>query len=348
MLASSALKDRTVSNGVARAAMLYAEKAGLSPAQFSARTGIAQADLADPKGRIDGERHRRTVELMASLPLQLTYQLADGDAFFESLPLIGNPCLNAPTLRDALGSFARFRPIAGEFDHLLASHDAGTIRFEYIPEFAPSRDFQALFHFVALAVLVRAYDLGRETQFEVELTGDETPNRRHLAELFGTRPRFGCAANRMLFAAPHLDARASFYNSRIASAILQQSQQELQRIRRHGLAPVVEERIRKLIADDALDLQGAMLLQHLCAQLDTSRWSLNRRLQQEGTNFSQLELKVRLEESRRLLCSTSLGMAEISSRLGFTSQSAFTRFFRAQHGLAPTAFRQRAHGGEAV
>ena len=338
MLASTSMAGRTVSNRVAALLMQYAEKAGVGPAEFANRTGIGAADVADPAGRIDAERHRRTVELCAGLPLQ---PLKDEDAVFDYFPELGNLCLNARDLREALAAFTLCRPMVGEFDFLLGRHADGVVRIEYIAEFAPTNNFQALANFYVLSKLVRAYDVGIKTRFGVELTGNEPAAARHVGEMFGSQPRFGCAANRMYFAAPHLDAPFADYNAKIAPMLERQARQELDRIqRRHRFSANVESLIRELIADPSFDLRDATLLQQICARLDTSRWSINRRLQEEGTTFRELELEVRLDESRRLLRDTQLSLAEISDHTGFASQSAFSRFFRAQHGMPPQTWRQ--------
>lgn len=47
-----------------------------------------------------------------------------------------------------------------------------------------------------------------------------------------------------------------------------------------------------------------------------------------------------LQECEQLLSTTSLTIQQISQQLGFTSQIAFAKFFKAKKGLAPTAYRE--------
>lgn len=49
-------------------------------------------------------------------------------------------------------------------------------------------------------------------------------------------------------------------------------------------------------------------------------------------------------EAKRLLVHTDLTSAAIGTRVGLSSPTAFTKFFRARTGETPTAFRDRAHG----
>jgi AraC-like DNA-binding protein len=49
---------------------------------------------------------------------------------------------------------------------------------------------------------------------------------------------------------------------------------------------------------------------------------------------------VRLQEAKRLLLSTSLNVADISARVGYSSTGSFTRRFTESVGLAPTQYRK--------
>ncbi|WP_202035492.1 helix-turn-helix domain-containing protein [Streptomyces mexicanus] len=53
-------------------------------------------------------------------------------------------------------------------------------------------------------------------------------------------------------------------------------------------------------------------------------------------------------DAERLLVHTDLAPVQVADRLGFTSATVFTLFFRRCTGETPTAFRTRAHGGSAT
>ncbi|MEC5163833.1 MULTISPECIES: helix-turn-helix domain-containing protein [unclassified Janthinobacterium] len=65
-------------------------------------------------------------------------------------------------------------------------------------------------------------------------------------------------------------------------------------------------------------------------------------LRQESSTFSALELKVKSDEARALLQAGALSVAAVSDRLGFSSQSAFTWFFKLHHHVPPAQYRQNA------
>lgn len=55
---------------------------------------------------------------------------------------------------------------------------------------------------------------------------------------------------------------------------------------------------------------------------------------------------LRLQEAKRLLISTSLSVADISNRVGYTSVGTFSSRFKSSVGIAPTTYRQ--YGGFAT
>ncbi|MFM0047205.1 helix-turn-helix transcriptional regulator [Paraburkholderia sediminicola] len=339
--------SRTVSNRIAVFAMDAAERAGVSPQLFTARTGISTQDLIDRNGRIDGARHRRVVELMAAVSSP-SRVIPDGpQTFFPDFPVLGNLCLNARTLREAIESFHTYRPLIGEFDFLCYKETSELARFDYIAEFAPADGFQALANFQVLAGLIRAYDVARRTVFQVSLMGRRLPGSQDSSEFFGAEVRYGADANRLQFAAAQLDVPFPQYNGTLAPFLQQQAQQELLRIKRgHLFSNSVENLISEIIIDTSDERHtSSSLLAQICERLNTSRWTLRRQLQAEGLHFTELESRVRFKEACRLLSETRLSLAHISEQLGFSSQSAFTRFFRARHEIPPLAFRRREQLG---
>jgi AraC-like DNA-binding protein len=335
---------RTVSNRIACSALQVAQSAGMSPDLFSARTGIAAQDLAAVDGRIDGARHRRLVELMVSVGPAIEQLLDDRCGLFPDFPVLGNLCLNARTLREAINAFIAFRPIIGEFDFLFYKETPDSVQFEYLAEFAPDSCLQALANFRVLAALIRAYDVGHRTVFRVALSGNGSARAHAFDEFFGEPVQYRGSANRMQFGSAVLDRPFTQYNAVLAPFLLQQTQQEMLRIQQHSLfSASVAGLIKEVIADRSGDAcTSSSLLAQICERLNISRWTLRRQLQAEGVHFSELEARVRLAEARRLLADTRLSVAQISDQLGFSSQSAFTRFFRSRHETPPVAFRQSA------
>ena len=98
------------------------------------------------------------------------------------------------------------------------------------------------------------------------------------------------------------------------------------------------ERIRHKIREGELESDES-LLKEVCAAMNVSRWTLNRKLQGEGSSFSTLLREARVNEACRLLGEGDQPLQNISDRVGFSSQSAFNRFFKANTRMTPLAYR---------
>ncbi|KWI51378.1 AraC family transcriptional regulator [Burkholderia pseudomultivorans] len=79
--------------------------------------------------------------------------------------------------------------------------------------------------------------------------------------------------------------------------------------------------------------------------LGRSMRTLQRALDAEGLSFTTLLDEVRHDLARRYLANPHYGMGQIATMLGYASHSAFTRWFGAQFGCPPQAWRNRRHRG---
>ena len=72
--------------------------------------------------------------------------------------------------------------------------------------------------------------------------------------------------------------------------------------------------------------------------------ALQRLLRVEGTTFADLLNQVRRELALRYLSGSAHSLTEIAQLTGYSSLSAFTRWFAAEFGIAPSAWRRETHG----
>ena len=80
-------------------------------------------------------------------------------------------------------------------------------------------------------------------------------------------------------------------------------------------------------------------LQDIAAQLGYSKRTLQRRLDQDGLDWSRLLDQVRLRESIKMLATTDTRLAEIAERLRYTDAANFGRAFRRWTGVTPRTYR---------
>lgn len=88
-------------------------------------------------------------------------------------------------------------------------------------------------------------------------------------------------------------------------------------------------------------LPGDPTTETVAAALQMSARTLQRRLDDEGTRFSELLDVVRERTARRLVLDATLPLGEVAYRAGFSDVATFSRAFKRWTGLPPGAFRRR-------
>jgi AraC-like DNA-binding protein len=99
------------------------------------------------------------------------------------------------------------------------------------------------------------------------------------------------------------------------------------------LAPRVAAHLRTHLPDDASADRVARAL-HMSAR------TLQRRLEGEGTSFTEVLDGTREELARALLADPALSLGEIGYRIGFADLASFSRAFRRWTGMPPGQFRR--------
>jgi AraC-like DNA-binding protein len=74
--------------------------------------------------------------------------------------------------------------------------------------------------------------------------------------------------------------------------------------------------------------------------------TLQRRLQEDGTNYSRLVTRARFDLARSLLEDERIRITEIAFRLGYSDPANFTHAFKRWAGLSPSEFRRQRESSE--
>lgn len=102
----------------------------------------------------------------------------------------------------------------------------------------------------------------------------------------------------------------------------------------------VQASVEDLYATILISLpQGKLGMQQAAELLGFSVRTLQRRLAAAGTTYSRLVNRVRHEEACRLLGETDLPVSVVSTMLGYSEPSAFSRAFQRWTGVSPRHFR---------
>jgi AraC-like DNA-binding protein len=90
---------------------------------------------------------------------------------------------------------------------------------------------------------------------------------------------------------------------------------------------------------------GGATLPRAARQLGISSRSLQRRIAEMGTSYSELVAEVRIDTACHLLAESDERIADIAARLGFAGASSFSRTFVRLMKIQPAVYRrqQSAH-----
>lgn len=186
----------------------------------------------------------------------------------------------------------------------------------------------------ALGVKFIRHFLGSDWEPDyVTLQRSTPPSSGPYRALFRCPIHFEADSNQLVFSADLLNQPLSTGNSQL-HGILNQHLQMLDT----SIAAIARTDVQKAAL---LCLKsGDCALGHVAARLGISPRSLQRRLQQEGTNFrNELDL-VRVRIAKRHLAESKMSVTDLSDLLGFSDLAAFSRAFRRLTGLSPRQWRQ--------
>lgn len=87
---------------------------------------------------------------------------------------------------------------------------------------------------------------------------------------------------------------------------------------------------------------GTLHLDDVAGRIATSRRQLQRVFTDlAGHSFRSELTAVRMDHAARLLAHTTLPVGEIARRVSYRQSAQFAKAFRAHHGIAPSAYRER-------
>ncbi|WP_417066778.1 helix-turn-helix domain-containing protein [Niveibacterium terrae] len=337
-------RQKTVSTALIRMFAGHAARYGLDEAAFCAWSGLSPLALRSGEGRVGAKIHlalqRRMDQLgprnVEALPFSL-------DLLYENFPELAALWSVSATPREGVRNYERFRCLIGEVDTVRLTHAPDGLLFDYENEPGVLRSSaSALGNFsIVLAILKHLLDT-QTMRIELDLQGQAAT--RQIEALTGARVRGGQARNRLHIHSDALDRPSPQHNPLAARFLLPRVEAKRAEL---GQANALAARVRAMLLSrmqaNALGADAERGLSEVCARMEISRWTLLRRLKDEGQTFASLWGQLRVEEAKRLLVETVLPVGEISARLGFSTQSSLSRFFSGATGMSPARYRA-CHG----
>ena len=329
---------RFIRSGLLAAYRDAAKAVGIEPTQMLRRANLPQDALLNPELAVPEDRVRTLIGATAIAAGREDFGLLMGHAFRLSMkgPL-GLLAREQPTVRRAIDVLARY-----------LKHQTNTVEIQ-VEEF----DGALVFMPILLSPRTRAdrqmidFTIARYVQVFRALLGETWMPQ--LVGLSHAAPNdqgpYHRQFGRVVFDLPQssIVLSSSDAYAPIAKADPDLARELTRLVERGALErPVaLRDRVGELIA--RLLPGGECSVDQVAEHLGVDRRTIHRRLAAENASFSGLLEETRRELAKVLLSNTDYPLGDVSHRLGFSSLSTFSRWFRGSFGVTARDFR---HGGQ--
>jgi len=312
-----------------------------SPSPLTTRilqeAGVSPADLARPDLRLP---HRLMMGILESwvehtgdqaIGLRAGASVEPGD--LEAIEYAARSCA---TLREALECAGRYMHLVNEaadvsiIDH--GEHALWRYRVtDGVPQPRAANDF-VIASSATFAMRCAVIDRG---PLEVHFMHDAPADMDEYSAFSGSILKFGMPHNGFVLENAVLDRPTRGGNVRMHAAFDRYARELSDRA-----ALGARSRARDAIV--ARLGSGDMCMESVAARLAMSVPTLRRRLEDEGTTFTDLVDDVRRDLAERYLRDPGRSISEIATLLGFAHAPAFHKAFRRWKGVTPSAHRARS------
>jgi len=264
------------------------------------------------------------------------------------LGVLGHLMLASPTLRQAADSLTRYMPLVSPVVRATIEPKADRVRVGLNLVGGTRPVPQQRYDFTWNLLLATMRFVGSKPDLKpalVEYAYPAPADTAQYARQFGCPVRFGAPANALEFANADITAPIPTANPLAAEGLFRLLDERLAQAERTSVAARVRELLPAMID------QGGALRDAVARRLAISERTLQRRLADDGTDFSTLVDEMRRTIAQQYLGSDRISVKNLSYKLGFADPSAFHRACLRWFGKAPGEFQQdrlNAHGQAAV
>lgn len=311
---------------------------GLAAPQLLARSGLKEEQLDDPLVEVAPEQELRVIiNLVSLLGAQPLPGIRAGWAYgISTYGIWGYALLCGKTIGEAMALALKFLPLTYAFCPISVRPLHGQMAVLFDEPVAPEaiRPFLIQRDMAAASKLIRSL-LGEERPLgRFFYTGARPASDMDLPADWNIDIEFASPLNALLFDPAYLTLPLPLSNP-LTYAHCEQLCSDLlhKRRSRQGTAALVR---MHLLAGGTRDLP------ELAGRLCMSERSLRRRLQAEGTCFSDILASVRMERAADLLEGGTHSIARIAEALGYSDQSSFSQAYKRWHGIPPSASRKNS------
>ncbi len=318
-----------------------AEELGIDRSTLLAAARLDEEDLRDPDARVPIPAFvalwRALLESRPDPGLGLRFGAA---MTAREVGLVGYLMMHSPDLETALRRLVRFCRILGETNRASLTVERGTGTFSWEPDSRLQAIPQTIDWILAAVLTVSEELTGSELRpLEVHYPHPKPATPGAVPGGGRTRARWDRERAALVLRASDLKRSVSAADSTLGSYLEKHAETVLRALPfQHSYS----RRTRLAIWSQLRE--GEPTLDCVARELKIRPRTLQRRLNEEGSSFSELLDEVRRTLATSLLEDRSLGIHEIAFLLGYSEPSAFYRAFRRWQQVSPSAFRAAAAG----
>lgn len=337
-------QQKTMTAGAVEPLMRFIEKHNIPLCDVLQGTHLPEYKLKED--RINISSFDQLINNIARISQHEDIGFIAGQGFkLESLNLLGFLLSSSETGRDALVTLRRYYM-------LLSDTPAPEI-------FITKNEVKVLYH------ISHGNDLAMRARAELIVTGIHTLGRtfggqtyqplkigfkhakprynRELENYFGVEIVYNQAQSWISFAAEHVDQPLRQTNPVLYQALRNQAENIMvDNQRLESMSAKVRHVLQQWPNQHTANKESVAEL------LNTSPRTLTRRLQEEGTQFSNVLRDVKMKKAYSTLESHSIDMQELAHSLGFADRRGFERAFKQWSGKTPSAHHRQWRNSEAA
>jgi AraC-like DNA-binding protein len=329
----------TIQAAAAAGVLEYTAQAGGDVRWVVSQAQLTLDDLARPENRLPLPKFVTLIEAASASTADDCFGLHLGQTCpLKDNGLPGYLATFAPTVGQALASFARYYYLLGEATDVRFERQGSTACFSYRvvdPKSWPRR--QDAEQVIAMIVhLLRAWTDAGWAPESVCFEHSAPKQNAELERILGCRVLFDHGSNMVQFDTalvehrnPRADERLFHLLSWFAEAVLADGNSKL------------AFRDQVLMRIDACCHLGNASIHSVARSLGILPRTLQRRLQAQGDSFRDLHEEYQRRQALELVGTSELRHEAIAHRLGYANLNSFIRAFRRWTNMTPASFRRR-------
>jgi AraC-like DNA-binding protein len=308
--------------------------------EYVGQLGISPMDFANPDTRVP---HRTVMHMLETLVDKLDMPLLGiragellepGD--FDVVEYAARCTENLGQAMECMARYFRLMHEAAEIT-LLPEGDLILWRIrvtDSVPQPPAANDFAV----ASGLAFSRRNAVESELPLELRLMHDR-PSYADEYRRFAQKVTYGAPYNGFVFRRERLSVPLAQTNPRMQNAFEMHAKQLLERLKhRAGIAGRVREEVASQLGS------GPVSMESTSRRLAMSVATLRRRLEEEGTTFSEIVEELRKHLAEQYLTEPRPAISEIAFLLGFSDVASFDRAFKRWRGVSPRKFRASTQG----